>query len=239
MRALKAAAGEAAGTLDERLKRARLHIDELSVLTGSGERIADRIERGVSAAPRSVAAGRHSAAVQQHHEPPRQHENRAMILPPKIRPRFVRLLPSVMLVGARPSGAEGVRASCMTPMRRSTSPRPPTRWRRRRRRPTRISPATMPRSPAPSEVDVLTSLSKRRGELDAREAKIQIQANILAATEARVDAKIAQLKSLQTQITALLAQRDAAQEKQIAVPGEDLFGDEAQGCRPHLRQPER
>jgi hypothetical protein len=39
LRALKAAAGEAAQTLDERLKRARLHIDELSVLTVSGERI--------------------------------------------------------------------------------------------------------------------------------------------------------------------------------------------------------
>ena len=54
LRALKAAAGEAAGTLDERLKRARLHIDELAVLAGSAERIADRIERGVSNAPRSV-----------------------------------------------------------------------------------------------------------------------------------------------------------------------------------------
>ena len=54
LRALKSAAGEAAGTLDERLKRARLHIDELSVLASSAERIADRIERGVSAAPRSV-----------------------------------------------------------------------------------------------------------------------------------------------------------------------------------------
>lgn len=54
LRALKSAAGEAAGTLDERLKRARLHIDELSMLTGSAERIADRIERGVSTVPRSV-----------------------------------------------------------------------------------------------------------------------------------------------------------------------------------------
>ena len=54
LRALKAAAGEAAGTLDERLKRARLHIDELSVLAGSAERIADRIERGVSSTPRPV-----------------------------------------------------------------------------------------------------------------------------------------------------------------------------------------
>jgi hypothetical protein len=54
LRALKSAAGEAAGTLDDRLKRARLHIDELAVLTGSAERIADRIERGVTNVPRSV-----------------------------------------------------------------------------------------------------------------------------------------------------------------------------------------
>ena len=51
LRALKAAAGEAAQTLDERLKRARLHIDELSVLTASGERIASRME-SAAAAPR-------------------------------------------------------------------------------------------------------------------------------------------------------------------------------------------
>jgi len=44
LRALKSAAGEASQTLDERLKRARLHIDELSVLTASGERIAQRME---------------------------------------------------------------------------------------------------------------------------------------------------------------------------------------------------
>ena len=51
LRALKAAAGEAAQTLDERLKRARLHIDELSVLTASGERIAQRME-GAASTPR-------------------------------------------------------------------------------------------------------------------------------------------------------------------------------------------
>jgi methyl-accepting chemotaxis protein len=44
LRALKAAAGEASHTLDQRLKRAQLHIDELSVLTASGERIASRME---------------------------------------------------------------------------------------------------------------------------------------------------------------------------------------------------
>src|SRR5580693_5243178 len=51
LRALKSAAGEAAQTLDDRLKRARLHIDELSVLTASGERIAQRME-GAANTPR-------------------------------------------------------------------------------------------------------------------------------------------------------------------------------------------
>ena len=44
LRALKSAANEAAQTLDGRLKRAQLHADELSVLVGSAERIASRIE---------------------------------------------------------------------------------------------------------------------------------------------------------------------------------------------------
>lgn len=46
MRMLKAAASGAAETLDERVHRARGLIDELSLLTVSGERIAARIERG-------------------------------------------------------------------------------------------------------------------------------------------------------------------------------------------------
>ncbi|MEI9990224.1 MAG: DUF6468 domain-containing protein [Rhizomicrobium sp.] len=48
MRALKAAASGAAETLDERLSRARAIIDELSLLTTSGERIAERFDRAVS-----------------------------------------------------------------------------------------------------------------------------------------------------------------------------------------------
>ena len=67
-----------------------------------------------------------------------------------------------------------------------------------------------------SEVDVVNSLSKRRRELDVRENQLSTQANMLAAAEARVDAKIAQLKQLQTQINALVAQRDDAQKAQIA-----------------------
>ncbi len=45
LRALKAAAASAADTLDERLKRARALADELSLLSSSGERIAERFDR--------------------------------------------------------------------------------------------------------------------------------------------------------------------------------------------------
>ena len=67
-----------------------------------------------------------------------------------------------------------------------------------------------------SEVDVVNSLSKRRRELDARESQLNIQSNMIAAAEARVDAKIGQLKQLQAQINALLVQHDEAQKAQIA-----------------------
>ena len=53
MRALKAAANETSTTLDEKLTRAASLIDELSVITSSGERIAERIANG--AAPKPVA----------------------------------------------------------------------------------------------------------------------------------------------------------------------------------------
>lgn len=55
LRALKTAAAESAELLDDRLKRARALSDELSLITNSGERIAQRfdraVERGVPASP--------------------------------------------------------------------------------------------------------------------------------------------------------------------------------------------
>ena len=51
LRALKAAAGEAAETLDDRLKRARSLADELAVLATSGERIAQRFDRAAPPKP--------------------------------------------------------------------------------------------------------------------------------------------------------------------------------------------
>ena len=67
-----------------------------------------------------------------------------------------------------------------------------------------------------SEVDVVNSLGKRRRELDARDSQLAIQANMIAAAEARVDSKITQLKQLQAKINALLVQHDDAQKAQIA-----------------------
>jgi phage shock protein A len=48
MRMLKMAASGAGEALDERLSRARNLSDELALLTNSGERIAQRIERGAA-----------------------------------------------------------------------------------------------------------------------------------------------------------------------------------------------
>ena len=66
-----------------------------------------------------------------------------------------------------------------------------------------------------AEVDVLTSLSKRRAALDARAQDLAMRANLIAAAEQRVDGKINDLKQLQTQIQQLLGQRDAAAQAQI------------------------
>jgi flagellar motility protein MotE (MotC chaperone) len=66
-----------------------------------------------------------------------------------------------------------------------------------------------------SEVDVLTSLSRRRAELDVRNHELNTQQELIAAAEKRVDDKIATLKTLQAQIQSLLVQRDTVQQKQI------------------------
>ncbi len=57
LRALKSAAAEAAETLDDRLKRARAVADELSVLSSSGERIAERFDRAVPSSSQHLPSG--------------------------------------------------------------------------------------------------------------------------------------------------------------------------------------
>jgi flagellar motility protein MotE (MotC chaperone) len=66
-----------------------------------------------------------------------------------------------------------------------------------------------------AQVDVLTSLSKRRSELDGRERDLDMRENLIAAAEKRVDGKIDSLKQLQSSIQGLLVQRDAAEQKEL------------------------
>ncbi|HEX3483521.1 MAG TPA: hypothetical protein VHT51_00580 [Micropepsaceae bacterium] len=66
-----------------------------------------------------------------------------------------------------------------------------------------------------AEMDVLTSLSDRRDALEQRQRDLDLRANIIAATEKRVDGKIGELKVLQTKIEALLGQLDAKQLEQL------------------------
>ena len=66
-----------------------------------------------------------------------------------------------------------------------------------------------------AEMDVLTSLADRRDALEKRQRDLDLRANIIAATEKRVDDKIAQLKTLQARIEALVGQRDTKESEQL------------------------
>jgi len=66
-----------------------------------------------------------------------------------------------------------------------------------------------------AEMDVLTSLAGRRGALEDRQRELDLKASVIAAAEKRVDEKIAQLKALQTQIEALMGQREQREAQQL------------------------
>jgi flagellar motility protein MotE (MotC chaperone) len=63
--------------------------------------------------------------------------------------------------------------------------------------------------------DVLSSMAKRRETMEMREAALDERAKLVAATETRIDGKIATLKSLQDQINVLLGKRDDEEQKQL------------------------
>lgn len=69
---------------------------------------------------------------------------------------------------------------------------------------------------SPAELRVLQSLGARRGELDQREGDIELQMQLLAAAEAKLDAKVKALTGLKGDITGLLSQADAQQEAEVA-----------------------
>lgn len=65
---------------------------------------------------------------------------------------------------------------------------------------------------SPAELRVLQSLGTRRGQLDQREKDIDVQLQLLAAAEAKLDGKIRTLNGLKGQVQSLLGQADAQQQ---------------------------
>jgi flagellar motility protein MotE (MotC chaperone) len=64
---------------------------------------------------------------------------------------------------------------------------------------------------SPAELQVLQSLGARRGQLDQREGDLDTQVQLIAAAEAKLNARIAQMNGLKGDIQGLLNQADQAQ----------------------------
>ena len=130
--------------------------------------------------------------------------------------KSVRLLPAVIVVGFALLGVKGeglVRSAWAQEQKASTA----GDVLAKDTAPVATDPAADDtRSESAAEVDVLSSLAKRRATLDTREADLEMRGQVLSAAEARVDSKIATLKQLQDQIATMLGQRDEAEKAQLA-----------------------
>jgi flagellar motility protein MotE (MotC chaperone) len=68
---------------------------------------------------------------------------------------------------------------------------------------------------SPAELRVLQSLGARRGQLDQREQDIDVQLQLLAAAEAKLDAKMRALTGLKGDIQGLLGQVDNQKQAEV------------------------
>ena len=69
---------------------------------------------------------------------------------------------------------------------------------------------------SPAELQVLQNLGQRRGQLDQREQDLSVQVALLAAAEAKLDAKTKVLQGLKTDIQNLLNQADGKEQEETA-----------------------
>jgi len=65
---------------------------------------------------------------------------------------------------------------------------------------------------SPQELKVLQNLSDRRGQLDQRASDLDVQVSLIAAAEAKLDARIQQMNGLKSDIQTLLGQADQQQQ---------------------------
>lgn len=66
-----------------------------------------------------------------------------------------------------------------------------------------------------TEIDLLQNLSKRREELDQREKDLDIKAKVLGAAEKRVNDKVLEMKTLEGELSKVIAQYNEKQDEQI------------------------
>jgi flagellar motility protein MotE (MotC chaperone) len=87
---------------------------------------------------------------------------------------------------------------------------------------------------SPAELQVLQSLGARRGQLDARESDLNTQLALLAAAEAKLDAKIKSLNGLKGEVQGLLNQADAKEQGEIDRLVKVFEGMKAKDAAPRL-----
>lgn len=68
---------------------------------------------------------------------------------------------------------------------------------------------------SPAELQVLQSLGARRGQLDKREQDLDVQLALMAAAEAKLDAKIQALNGMKGDIAKLMVDADAKEQAEI------------------------
>lgn len=87
---------------------------------------------------------------------------------------------------------------------------------------------------SPAELQVLQSLGARRGQLDARESDLSTQLALLAAAEAKLDAKIKSLNGLKGEVQGLLTQADTKEQAEIDRLVKVFEGMKAKDAAPRL-----
>jgi flagellar motility protein MotE (MotC chaperone) len=68
---------------------------------------------------------------------------------------------------------------------------------------------------SPAELQVLQNLGERRGQLDKRENDLSTQVALMAAAEAKVDAKLKALTALKADVQGLLSQADGREASEV------------------------
>ncbi|CAN0604528.1 unnamed protein product, partial [Ectocarpus sp. 12 AP-2014] len=66
-----------------------------------------------------------------------------------------------------------------------------------------------------SEMELLKELSKRRETLDKEKADLNVREQVLKATENKIDKKVSELKTLQTQLEELMKQYEQKENSKI------------------------